>query len=192
MPGALGAAAGSPHSRDSGAALGGARTARRPASERAGEGGRRAGPGPSCPYDRAGRRRALPSHGKRRARRGAGPGWGWSSAAARSLDPAALPACAGCRGAPAAGAPGAPAAEAPGAPAAEAPVAFPSLHASGPAAPGAGAETRCGPARLLRLLRRFPGKGTAPCSAARRGPLSHPRAGQRGSLSARGPRPSPF
>lgn len=39
------------------------------ASERASEGGRRARPGPSCPYDRAGRRRALPSHGKRRPRR---------------------------------------------------------------------------------------------------------------------------
>lgn len=32
------------------------------ASERESEGGQRARPGPSCPYDRAGRRRALPSH----------------------------------------------------------------------------------------------------------------------------------
>lgn len=74
QPGALHAAAGSPHSQDSGAALGGARTRRRPASQRVSKGGRRAGPGPSCPYDRAGRRRALPSHGKLWPRRGVGLG----------------------------------------------------------------------------------------------------------------------
>lgn len=78
LPGALGAAADSPHSRDSAAALGGARTRRRPASQQASEGGRRARPGPSCPYDHAGRRRALPSHGKRRpqCRVGLGRGLG--------------------------------------------------------------------------------------------------------------------
>lgn len=64
-----------PHSRDSSAALGrGADSAA--ASERASAGGRRARPGPSCPYDRAGRRRALPSHGKRRSRLGARAGLG--------------------------------------------------------------------------------------------------------------------
>ena len=70
--GALGAAARFPHPRDCSAALGrGAGSAA--ASERASEGGRRARPGPSCPYDRAGRRRALPFHGKRRPRGGGAP-----------------------------------------------------------------------------------------------------------------------
>lgn len=43
-------------------------------SARESEHGHRARPGPSCPYDRAGRRRALPSHGKQRPRCGARPG----------------------------------------------------------------------------------------------------------------------
>lgn len=39
-------------------------------------------PGPSCPYDRAGRRGALPFFGKLQPwRAGPGPGWGRSSAA---------------------------------------------------------------------------------------------------------------
>lgn len=45
---------------------------RRPASELA-RAADAPGPGPSCPYDRAGRRRALPSHGKRRPRGCGGP-----------------------------------------------------------------------------------------------------------------------
>lgn len=66
--GSLGATAHPPHDRDSSAALGrGADSAA--AGKRKREGGRRARPGPSCPDDRAGRRRALPSHGK--PRRGA-------------------------------------------------------------------------------------------------------------------------
>lgn len=78
-------------------------TPQRPASERVSEGGRRARPGPRCPYDRAGRRRALPSHGKRRPRRGArdrlgqglgGQAAGRPGAASRSRQPGR----AGCTG----------------------------------------------------------------------------------------------
>lgn len=46
------------------------------ARERANQGGQHAGPGPSCPYDRAGRRGALPFIGKLRPRRGARAGLG--------------------------------------------------------------------------------------------------------------------
>lgn len=60
---------------------------------------------------------------------GAARGWGWSSDT--------LPPCAGCQGAPAAEAPGGPGCRG----SRRAPVTFPSLRASGPAAPGVGAET---------------------------------------------------
>lgn len=49
---------------------------------RANQDGRHAVPGPSCPYDRAGRRGALPFFGKLQPwRAGPGPGWGRSYAA---------------------------------------------------------------------------------------------------------------
>lgn len=162
-PGALGAAADSPHSSDSGAALGGARTRRRPASQQASEGGRRAGPGPSCPYDRAGRRRALPSHGKRRLQRRVGLAQG----ARRAARPLGLDS----KGAPSAA----------GSPAAAAGSGCHPVFACGlPRGPGA---VRLRPAAALQLLlglRSFPGKGKAAHPIARRGTLSQPLARQRG------------
>lgn len=69
----------------------GEQTLRRPASELA-RAADAPGPGPSCPYDRAGRRRALPSHGKRRPRGCGGPARLRRERAARrgSLEPITL------------------------------------------------------------------------------------------------------
>lgn len=172
QPGALHAAARPPHSQDSGAALGGARTRRRPASQRVSEGGRRAGPGPSCPYDRAGRRRALPSHGKLRPRRRRGLGLGRELGGGRS----------------------------PSKPTASA-RRLPRLSSRGrglrlPAHLCVRSDCRRGgvalgltPEAALQLLlglRRFPGEGKAAHPIARRGTLSHSLAREREVFAATG------
>ena len=135
------------------------------ARERESEGGRRARPGPSCPYDRAERRRALPSHGKRRPWRGALAGLGWE------LGGAARPLGARC--------PGAPTAEALP-PRQRAPVSIPSLRmdCARPLALWLGPEA----ALQLQLgLRHSLGKGKTAHPIAWRGTLSHPLARERGS-----------